>query len=131
MKKLVLCTLLCILSTTRFAQSSDGSYWCYCKIYGDYGWGADMRCRVEFNDTKQDCFLCDKNDDAIIANSVMHMINIFAKDGWEYVEMMPLNNVHNYIMKKKVKSDDEAFANYKLLLPDDFKRIKKEKEKQK
>ena len=116
-----------MMSTTMFAQSPDGSYWCYCRIHGDYGWGSDIRCRIEFNDSKEDYFLCDKNDDGIIANSVLHMINIFAKDGWEYVEMMPINNVHNYIMKKKVKSDDEAFANFKLLLPDDFKRIKKEK----
>ena len=59
----------------------------------------------------------------------MHLINIFAKDGWDYVEMVIVNNVRTYIMRKKVKSDDEAFTNYKLLLPDDFKRIKKEREK--
>lgn len=129
MKKFVLSALICIMSTSMFAQSSDDSYWCYCRIHGDYGWGSDLRCRVEFNNSSQDYFLCDKNDNGIIANSIMHMINIFAKDGWEYVETIPVSNVNNYIMRKKVRSDDEAFANYKLLLPDDFKRIKKEKEK--
>jgi hypothetical protein len=129
MKKFALCALLCMMNVTMFAQSSDGSYWCYCRIYGDYGWGSDMRCRVEFNDSKQDYFLCDKNDDGIIANTPMHLINIFAKDGWDYVDMVIVNNVRTYIMRKKVKSDDEAFTNYKLLLPDDFKRIKKEREK--
>lgn len=122
MKKSLIILFALAMSYVAKAQSvvptEDGKYPVYCqlKAYNSWGFGKvkvllDMGAFVEGKANFESLY--DENGKKMKFNTPMDAINYMAKRGWKLnnvyflTESMGKQNVANYILEKRVSSDDE------------------------
>lgn len=128
MKKLlfVLFLMTCLTSSAQSIVKEGASYPVYCFVHGYEDWG-ELKALVEMNQKGKSSYLCNLDDEPVVFNSVPQILTYMSKLGWVYVESVVLENTLHFVMKKEVKSDEEALENMKLLSNSELKKIRKEK----
>ncbi len=129
MKKYLL-VLFLLMSLTSSAQSltNEGStYPIYCIVYGYIGWDDELNAIISMNQKEKMSYLCNMEGQPIAFNSVPQIINYMAKLGWVYVDNVTIQNSLRFIMKKMVKSDEEALEKMKIMTKDEIRKARKEK----
>lgn len=111
MKKVLLFVMLCMMSVSVNAQNykNDGKpYAFFCMMQGFKNLSGVLRIQIIWNNKEKHEYLRDENGEKVEFKSIVDMLNYMSKRGWEYVEQIDYDKVHNYVFKKYVTNDAEA-----------------------
>ena len=120
--------LFALISLQASAQeANDGkSYYFYCEFFLSSMWGGTYQANLSMNEEEY-LVICDENNEPLKYKEYIPFVNILSKAGWMYVESNIKGGLIHYVMKKEVKSDEEAKAGLNLLTASQIKDTKKKK----
>lgn len=121
MKKIILiCLVLMSLNVNAQNIKNDGKpYAFYCMMQGFKNLSGVLRIQIIWNNKEKHENLRDEKGEKVEFNSIVDMLNYMSKRDWEYVEQITYDKVSNYVLRKYVKTDEEAKEG--LYFESDFK----------